>query len=64
MAAFFICTGIAFAIVLIREIMTPTSLVRGAQEGNYGGIIFFFAASSLTLGAVFWVIFSIIRLIF
>lgn len=57
MTAFLICVAIGFAITLVYNISRPQALIRGLQEGHYGGTIFYFAATSIMFALPLWVIY-------
>lgn len=64
MTSFIVSVALAFVIVLFRELRNPQSMLRGIQERNYGGMAFFFGASSITLGLFFWAVYLLLRHLF
>jgi len=58
--AFLICCAIGFVITALESVVgtrgRPT-LLRSLQERHYGGIVFFFVATSLTWGLSLWLMY-------
>jgi hypothetical protein len=58
--SFLICVALGFAKTLIDNIFSSQRRIRflsGWQQGNYGGIIFYIVATTLTWALVLWLIY-------
>ncbi len=60
---FFACVGVGLLITIVREAKNPVTFIRALQEGNYGGMVFYFAATSAIIGAVFFAFYVIGKMI-
>jgi len=56
--AFLICWAMGFAITVASQFSNPTVWARWMQDPKWGGMIFYFIATSLLIGVPIWAVYS------